>query len=102
MPGIHLVKQVEQDLSLVNVPVIRINLDEWLHGLLRCLGDSNSIDRLENFKKWISIDDTLVDLLIVLLKLGEHSVDLFTYFVFETLVRDCIDEGTNLFPQLTV
>ena len=84
------------------MPVIGIHLDEWLHGLLRCLGDSNSIDRLENFKKWISIDDTLVNLLVVLLKLREHSVDLFTDFVFETLVRDCIDEGTNLFPQLTV
>ena len=102
MPGIHLVKQVEQDLSLVNVPVIGINLDEWLHGFLCSLGDTNSIDRLENLKKGISIDHTLVDLLIVLLELREHSVDLFTDFVFETLVRDCINQSTYLFPQLTV
>ena len=84
------------------MPVIGIHLDEWLHGLLRCLGDTNSIDRLENFEKGISIDDTLIDLLIVLFKLGEHSVDLFTDFVFETLVRDCINQSTYLFPQLTV
>ena len=98
MPGIHFVEQVEQDLSLVNVPVIGIDLDEWLHGLLRCLGDTNSIDRLENFEKWISIDDTLVDLLIVLFKLRKHSVDLFTNLILQSLVRDCINQCSNLFP----
>ena len=70
MSSIHLIKQIEQNLSLINVPVIGIDLDEWLHGLLRCLGDTGSIDRLENLEKWLSIDDTLVDLLVVLLKLS--------------------------------
>ena len=102
MPGIHLVKQVEQDLSLVNVPVIGINLDEWLHGFLCSLGDTNSIDRLENLKKGISIDHTLVDLLIVLFKLGKHSVDLFTNLILQSLVRDCINQCSYFFPQLTV
>ena len=69
-PGDALIEEESHDLSLVNVAMVRIDLDEGLNLGYGVLGKAIAIDTSEHLDEIITINYTFIYLLIILLQLG--------------------------------
>ena len=81
--GVDFVKQETNDFSLINVPVIWIDLDQWLDQGKCLICDTLAVDLFEYVDEVVSVDHRLIDLLIILLELGQHLV----YLLIDALLQ---------------
>ena len=72
---VHFLDKEGDNLSLIDVTVVRINLDKRLHEALCLLRKACAVNALHDFQEVITVDDALVDLLIIFLQFSEHLVD---------------------------
>ena len=70
--AIHFIEEEEDHLSLVDVTMIRINLSQWLNHSRRALRDTLPVNAFHHFEECITINHTLIDLLIILLEFEEQ------------------------------
>ena len=69
-PSDALIQEESHDLCLVNVAMVRIDLDEGLDLGYGVLGKAIAIDTSEHLDEIITINYTFIYLLIILLQLG--------------------------------
>ena len=74
----YLIQQEVNNLCLEDVAVIWIDLEQGLDQVKCLLGHSSGINLPKHVQEVISVNDTLVDLLIIFLEFGEHLVDLLS------------------------
>ena len=99
-PSHTLIQEESDDLGLVDVAVVRIDLDEGLDLGEGVLGEASAIDLPEHLDELITINHALIYLLIILLELGEHLVDLLFDEGLETVERGSIDQREQLLCHL--
>ena len=99
-PSHALVQEESDDLGLVNVAVVRIDLDEGLDLGEGLLGEASAVDPPEHRDELITINHALIYLLIIFLELGEHLVDLLFEEGLEAIERGSIDQREQLLCHL--
>ena len=88
-----LIQQEVDNLCLEDVSMIWINLEQWLDQVKCLLSHSSWVDLPQYVQEVISVNDTLVDLLIIFLEFGEHLVDLLSHAFLQTVNSHGIDHG---------
>ena len=88
-----LIQQEVDNLCLEDVSMVWINLEKWLDQVKCLLSHSSWVNLPQHVQEVISVNDTLVDLLIIFLEFGEHLVDLLSQTFLQTFNSHGIDDG---------
>ena len=99
-PSGALIQEETHNLSLVNVAMVRIDLDEGLdlsHGVL---GKAIAVDTSDHFEEIITIDYALIYLLIILLQFSEHFVSLLFKKTLKAIKCGSINQSDKLLSHL--
>ena len=78
------IEQEIDDLCLEDVTMVWINLEQWLDQVKCLLSHSSWVNLPEHVEEVISVDDALVDLLIIFLQFGKHLVDFLSQAFLQT------------------
>ena len=91
--GMDLIQQEVNNLCLEYVAMVWIDLEQGLDQVKCLLSHPCGVDLPQHVKEVVTVNDTLVDLLIILLELGEHLVDLLSQTFLQTFNSHGIDDG---------
>ena len=99
-PSDAFIQEESHNFSLINMTVVRIDLNKRLDLCNSVLGKAFAIDTFEHLDKLITINYALINLLIILLKFGEH----FVHFLFDKCLkafkRGSINQSNQLLSHL--
>ena len=99
-PSGALIQEETHNLSLVNVAMVRVDLNEGLDLIQGVLGKTIAIDTSDHFEEIITIDYALINLLIILLQFGEHFVSLLFEKTLKAVKCGRINQSNKLLSHL--
>ena len=96
---IHFLDEEGNNLGLEDVTMVRVHLDKGLNQSLTLLRQALAVNALHDSQKVVAIDHALVDLLIILLQLGEHLVDFLFKSLLQAFEANFLNQSCNLLKQ---
>ena len=96
----NLIQQEVDNLCLEDVSMVWINLEQWLDQVKCLLSHPCGVDLPQHVEEVVTVNDTLVDLLIILLELGEHLVNLLSHALLQTVDGHSFDHREQLIRYL--
>ena len=98
--GMDLIQQEVNNLGLEDVAMIWIDLEQGLDQVKCLLSHPCGVDLPQHVEEVVTVNDTLVDLLIILLELGEHLVNLLSHALLQTVDGHSFDHREQLIRYL--
>ena len=80
--------------------MVRVHLDQRLYQRQHLLGDALIIDGCKDFEEVFTVDDAFIDLLIILLELGQHLVDLVADALLQPVEAHGVDQSAHFHAHL--